>query len=168
MNRKDLIDKARLPLRSALGAGLAVSIGTALNLAHPVYALVSAIVVTDITAQQTRKLGVQRIVGTLFGTVVGAVLSQVTHPNSLAVAIGVVTAMLLCSLFGIPAGAKVAGYLAGMVILTFGDHPWAYAIDRLVETLLGIAAAIVVALVPPLHDPVPDSAAPANTEHHES
>ena len=167
MTRIELIAKSRLPLRSALGAGLAVSIGTALNLAHPIYALVSAIVVTDVTAQQTRALGVQRIVGTLFGTVVGAVLSQVTHPNSLAVAIGVVTAMLLCTLFGIPAGAKVAGYLSGMVILTFGDHPWAYAVDRLVETLLGIASALTVALVPPLHDPVP-GAAPTDAGRHDA
>lgn len=161
MTRNDLIANIRIPLRSALGAGLAVAVGTWLNLAHPIYALVSAVVVTDIAAQQTRKLALQRVVGTLFGTAVGGVLSQVTHPNSLAVAIGVVTAMLLCTLFGIPAGARVAGYLSGMVILNFSDHPWAYAGDRLVETLLGIGAAVVVASIPPLHDPVPDNPAPA-------
>ena len=128
----------------------------------------SAVVVTDITAQQTRKLAVQRIVGTLFGTAVGGILSQLTHPNSLAVAFAVLAAMLLCTLFGIPAGAKVAGFLSGMIILSFGDHPWLYALDRLMETLLGIAAAIAVALVPPLQDPVPGAAAPTDSGQHDA
>jgi len=48
------------------------------------------------------------------------------------------------------AAAKVAGYVCGIVLLDHGDSPWSYALFRMIETALGIVAAMGVSVVPKL------------------
>ena len=58
--------------------------------------------------------------------------------------------MLLTYVARVPAAAKLAGYVCGIVILAHGAHPWSYALYRVVETFLGIAMAVLVSVVPKL------------------
>ena len=44
--------------------------------------------------------------------------------------------------------ARVAGYVAAIVMFAFREDPWRYAFDRAWETLVGIGSALVVGLVP--------------------
>ena len=46
--------------------------------------------------------------------------------------------------------ARVSGYVFGIVLFTYGEHPWSYALYRTLETVLGIAVAILVTLAPKL------------------
>lgn len=45
---------------------------------------------------------------------------------------------------------KAAGYVCGIVLLNHGDQPWSYARYRMIETVLGIGAAMLVTLIPKL------------------
>ena len=137
-------------IRSALAAGLALAIAQALQLQHPIYALIAAVIVTDLSPSQTRQLGLRRLVGTLFGAAVGAVLSQLASPTPWAIGFGIFAAMLLSRIFHLQAAAKIAGYVCGIVMLDHGDHPWSYALYRLIETVLGIGTALLVSLIPKL------------------
>ena len=58
--------------------------------------------------------------------------------------------MLLSWGLRLDAAAKVAGYVCGIVILSHDAAPWGYAVYRVIETLLGIAMAVLVSLVPKL------------------
>lgn len=143
----------QLSLRAAAAAGLALAIAQSLRLEFPLYAMISAVVVTDLDPAQTRKLGLPRLIGTILGATLGAVICLLLRPGAWEVGFGVFLAMLLSHLLGLREAAKVAGYVCGIVIFDYGTHPWTYALYRSVETMIGISLAILVSLVPKLlHD----------------
>jgi uncharacterized membrane protein YgaE (UPF0421/DUF939 family) len=143
----------RLPVRAATAAAVAVAVASAFSFGSPLYAMVSAVIVTDLDAAQTRKLALPRMVGTVIGAAVGCVATLLVRPGALAVAACVLLPMLLCQLMRQPAAAKVAGYVSGIIILSFANDPWTHALDRLLETIVGILAATAVSMVPPLYRP---------------
>jgi uncharacterized membrane protein YgaE (UPF0421/DUF939 family) len=149
--RIDYLEALRLPLRAATAAGLAVATAAAFSLGSPLYALVSAVIVSDLEAAQTRKLALPRMVGTTIGAGTGCLTTLVAAPGALAVAFGVLVPMFICQLFRQPAAAKVAGYVSGIIILSFSTDAWTHARDRLLETVVGILAAAAVSAVPPLY-----------------
>jgi uncharacterized membrane protein YgaE (UPF0421/DUF939 family) len=153
MSLNDLLEARRLPLRAGVAAGLAYWAAVSLTLGNPIYALVSAVVVTDVSSAQTRKLVLQRILGTFIGAGFGCLAAVLLPTNPLTVIGGVGVPMFACGLLRIPAAAKVAGYVSGIILVVFATNPLAHALDRIIETLLGIAAATAVSLVPLLVPP---------------
>ena len=140
----------QLSLRSAVAAGAALTIAGLCGLEFPIYAMIAAVIVTDLSPAQSRILGLQRLIGTVIGGVLGAAMSALLPHAAWSIAAGIFVAMLVCYPARIPAGAKLAGYTCGIVMLSFSADPWSYAVYRFVETVLGIVIAILVSLVPKL------------------
>ncbi|HSC23611.1 MAG TPA: FUSC family protein, partial [Casimicrobiaceae bacterium] len=90
-----------------------------------------------------------RLAGTVVGAVTGAALSLLP-PGPLAVGVAIFAAMMLSNALRFESAAKLAGYVCGIVILDHHGEPWRYAVLRFVETVIGIAAAVGVSLVPKL------------------
>jgi len=155
----------QVSVRAATAAGLAVAMAQVLRLEFPIYAMIGAVIVTDLSAARTRQLGGTRMVGTILGAVFGAVFSPLGAIHDLGVIVmvaGIFAAMFTSHLLRMKDSAKVAGYVCGVVLLTHSDHPWSYALYRGLETGLGIAAAFSVGMVPKLlrmEMDQPDSAA---------
>ena len=140
----------QLSLRAAVAAGLALAIAQLLHLEFPLYAMISAVVVTDLDPAQTRKLSLPRLAGTVLGATVGALICVLLRPGAWEVGLGVLLAMLLSHLLRLPGGVRVAGYVCGIVIFDYGSDPWSYALYRTIETTIGIGLAVVISLVPKL------------------
>lgn len=125
-----------------------------LGLEFPLYALIAAIIVTDLSALRTRQLGLQRLIGTVIGAALGATVStganHLAHVGPLIIAVGVFAAILISYMLGLKEAAKLAGYVCGIVLLDHNAHPWSYAWYRFVETVIGIAAAVTVSVIPKL------------------
>jgi uncharacterized membrane protein YgaE (UPF0421/DUF939 family) len=145
-----VIAALRPSIRAGLAAGLAVGIARLLRLPFPLYALVAVVIVTDLSALRTRELALRRLVGTVLGATLGAAIYPWLPPAAWSIGLGVLAAMFLSYLLRLHEAAKVAGYVCGIVMLEHGDHPWSYAVYRLLETVLGIGLAVLVSLVPPL------------------
>jgi len=150
MKFSTLIPGLQLSIRAALSAGLAVAIAQLLQLQYPLYALIGAVIVTDLSPAQTQKLGWQRLAGTVVGATVGAALSQLLPHGPVAIGFSIMVAMFLSYLVRLEAAAKVTGYVCGIVMLDFHGEPWSYALFRLIETVVGIGVALLVSFIPRL------------------
>jgi uncharacterized membrane protein YgaE (UPF0421/DUF939 family) len=150
MSPQSLVKAAQLAVRATAAAGLSLALAQLLTLEFPIYAFIAAVIVTDLSPDQTRRLGWRRLVATIVGATCGAALSGALPPGPWAIALGVLIAMLACSLVRMQEGAKVAGYICGIVMLSYGTEPWSYAFYRLIETMLGIGVAWAISLVPKL------------------
>jgi uncharacterized membrane protein YgaE (UPF0421/DUF939 family) len=150
MAGSNLIPAFQLSLRAALAAGLAIIVAQLLRLQHPLYAMISAVIVTDLVVSQTPKLALPRLAGTLLGSSLGAVIVTLLPHGIWTIAFGIFAAMFVSHLLYLQAAARVAGYVCGIVLLDHGDSPWSYALFRMIETALGIGAAMFVSFVPKL------------------
>ena len=145
-----LLSGCLLSLRAALGATVAYALARSLELPHPVYALVAAIVVTDFYSTETRNLGLQRLAATFIGAACAVLLWTIVEPREWVIGLGILMAMAVCHVCNFGGGAKVAGFVSAVVLLSYGEHPWTHAWYRLTETIVGIGVAWLISLVPRL------------------
>jgi uncharacterized membrane protein YgaE (UPF0421/DUF939 family) len=150
VTRSPFKDTLQLSARAASAAGLSVTIARLVAMPYPIYALLASVIVTDLSAEQTRKLGLPRLAGTLVGATLGAALSPWLGGSAWGIGLGIFAAMTATHLLRLPQSARVSGYVCGIVLLIHSDHPWFYAGHRLAETILGIGVAVLVSLVPHL------------------
>jgi uncharacterized membrane protein YgaE (UPF0421/DUF939 family) len=150
MHIHQIVVGSQLALRAALAGTISLYLAKFLDLQHPIYALVAAIIVTDFSPAETTRLGRQRLAATGIGAICGVALSSAFGQVEWTVGFGILVAMILCHACNVSAGAKVAGYLCALIILGEGEDPWRHALYRFVETVVGIAVAWILSLVPRL------------------
>lgn len=140
----------QLSLRAALAGGIAVVIAGLLQLQFPIYAMISAVLVTDLVPAVSRKLALPRLAGTALGTALGVAISATLPAGMWTLVFGVFAGMFLTHLLRLQDAAKLAGYVCGIVLLDHGAQPLYYALYRMAETTLGIGAALLMSVVPML------------------
>jgi uncharacterized membrane protein YgaE (UPF0421/DUF939 family) len=140
----------QLAARAACSAAFALALARLLELQYPIYALIGAVVVIDLSPARTRELTLQRIAGTVLGAAVGVALSVSLPVNPSIIGIGIFASMCLCHPLRLHGAERVTGYVCGIVMLDHAGAPLLYAGHRLVETLLGVGVAILVSFVPKL------------------
>lgn len=145
-----LTNALQVVLRAALAAALSVLLARLCRFEHPVYALITAVVVTDLSPSRRGKLGLQRLIATVVGAVCGAEVSAELHSTAWAIGTGIFVSTGICHLLCISDGAKIAGFTCAIVMLTQGTDPWSCAFFRSLEILLGIGVAWLLSCVPRL------------------
>jgi uncharacterized membrane protein YgaE (UPF0421/DUF939 family) len=146
----ETIKGLQLAVRASAGASLSFAIAQFFGLNYPIYAFLAAVIATDLTSQQSRQLGVRRIVATIVGAVCGATLSLVVTPGAWTLGLSILIAMIICHVLGARDGSRVAGYICGLIVLEHSAEPWVYAFYRFIETLLGVLVAWAISYVPKL------------------
>ncbi len=136
--------------RAAIAAAVAVGIVQWMGTSHPIYAMIAAVIVTDLRPEQSRRFALNRLAGTVIGAGIGALAAPWLGPSALAVLVAICTMMLLCHGLKLDGAAKVSAYICGIVVLEHSGNAWHYAGERMVETLVGIVVALALSLVPKL------------------
>jgi uncharacterized membrane protein YgaE (UPF0421/DUF939 family) len=134
----------KMALKIAIASAISLIIAQGLQWEYPFYAVIAAIIVMSSTHGSTLKLGIQRLIGTTIGAIAGAIFAITLGSNSLSLALCVFVTIFFASYWKFNEAAKLAGYIAAIVILSHSQSPWIYAWHRYLETFLGISVALLV------------------------
>jgi len=144
------IHDVQLAIRASSAAAIAYWAATCFRSEYAIYALIAAVVVTNLSREETRKMAGPRLVGTVVGAVGGAVATYVLPVGPLALGIAILVAMLTMFILRMQAAAKISGYTSAIVMFTHAGDPWLYAAERAFDNVLGIGAAVLVSYLPKL------------------
>lgn len=150
MTLKQRIPDLQLAVRASGAAAIAMMIAELLKFPTPLFAFLAAVIVTDLSPRTSQRLGVRRIVSTVVGALTGVILAPLLDGGAIAVGTGILVAMLICQFIGASDGARVAGYTCGIIVMNNASNAWPYAIDRFLETILGVLVALAVSYIPKL------------------
>jgi len=139
--------------KSAIAIGAAwVLAGWLVQGPPPIFAAIAALLVVQPSINQSFTRAVERSVGVIVGVVIAALLGLVfgSHPWVALLSAGV--ALLVAWSARISPGATNQIAISALLVLALGTATPNYAVDRILETLIGAAIGVVVnsALVPPV------------------
>lgn len=131
-------------VKLGLATALAYLACTALGSKYPFYAVISVIVVLQPTLGTTWQSSLRRLGGTLVGIPLGGLLAMLHVPPALALGGGVATTVWVCTRLGLRDGVPVSAFALASIVVNHPTEPWRFAWHRLVDTVVGIAIAVVV------------------------
>ena len=118
----------------------------------PVFAAIAALLVVQPSVNQSLAKALERSIGVIAGVLIAVGLSLLLGPQSWVVLLAIVVAMLIAWSFRATPGTGNQVAISAMLVLALGADSPEYALDRIVETLIGVAIGMIVnvALVPPV------------------
>lgn len=140
-------------LKTAAAAVIAWTVGLLLLPGQlPVFAAVAAIIVVQPSVNQTFAKGLERTFGVIAGVVVASVTQLVLGDSGWVVLIAIVVSLLVGWALRLSQATTVQIPISAMLVLAIGAQTPGYAIERILETILGALIAIVinVVVVPPV------------------
>lgn len=143
-------------IKTAIAVLLCVLISFALKLEYPFYAAIATVIAMESSINSSYAAGKNRTMGTLVGAAFGGLFAFIEPHNAYLSALGIVCVIAVCNLLKWNKSVSIACivFLAIMLNLRTGEPAFAYALHRVLDTLLGIGVAVVVNyfLIPPKHD----------------
>lgn len=118
----------------------------------PVFAAIAAMLVVQPSVNQSFAKALERSVGVIVGVVIAVLLSLLLGPQNWVVLLSIAVAMLVAWALRASPGAGNQVAISAMLVLALGSSDPQYAIHRIVETLIGVAFALIVnaLVVPPV------------------
>jgi uncharacterized membrane protein YgaE (UPF0421/DUF939 family) len=133
--------------RTAVATVVSLLLARSLKLPEFYWAPISTLVILLSTIDPLT-LAWQRFAGTALGAVMAAVVASFFHRSWIVYAISIFVCGLLCSLLRLGGAYRFAAITLTIVLLiTHSNPPWSVALHRFVEVSLGIAVALLVAMV---------------------
>jgi uncharacterized membrane protein YccC len=140
--------------RTAVAATASLLVARLLTLPEAYWAPITALVVTQSTLGAAWTVSWERLVGTLLGCGLGALIGREFGPNALVFGAAVFGTGLLCAALRLDKAAyRFAGITLAITTLAVRTSPaWRIGIERFVEVAVGILVALAFTAVWPGHD----------------
>lgn len=119
----------------------------------PVFAAIAALLVVQPSVNQSFAKAIERSIGVIAGVVIASALGLVFGSAGWVILVAIVVAMLVAWALKVTPGTGNQVAISAMLVLALGSSSPEYALDRIIETLIGAAIGIVVnaLIVPPVH-----------------
>ncbi|SIN88754.1 FUSC family protein [Agromyces cerinus] len=118
----------------------------------PVFAAIAALLVVQPSVNQSFGKAIERSIGVILGVLVATAASLVFGADSWIILVTIVIAMLVAWALKMTPGTSNQVAISAMLVLALGSSSPEYAVDRILETLIGAAIGIIVntLIVPPV------------------
>lgn len=118
----------------------------------PVFAAIAALLVVQPSVNQSLAKALERSAGVIAGVVIAVLLSMLLGAQSWVVLAAVVVAMLIAWALRASTGTANQVAISAVLVLALGASSPDYAVDRIIETLIGAAIGFVIniVVVPPV------------------
>ncbi|MFT4307702.1 MAG: FUSC family protein [Microbacterium sp.] len=118
----------------------------------PVFAAIAALLVVQPSLNQSFAKAIERSIGVIAGVVIAAVLGLAFGGGTWVILVAATLGLLLAWAARMTAGGASQVAISAVLVLALGTTTPGYALDRVLETLLGavVGFAVNVALVPPV------------------
>ena len=149
----------RIPAQIAAAALIAYVLGSAFTSLFPGYlpkigglwSAISAIVVTQMTREDTRSSASLRVLGSAIGAATSAIYLTVLPFHPLGMALAIFATLLICTALQVPSHGRLAA-ITVIVVMVTGSldpslNPLLNAMLRFVESCIGTAVAVAGVLL---------------------
>ncbi|RXZ67601.1 FUSC family protein [Agromyces albus] len=118
----------------------------------PVFAAIAALLVVQPSVNQSFGKAIERSIGVILGVVIATGISLGLGQSSWIILAAIMIAMLVAWALKMTPGTSNQVAISAMLVLALGSASPEYAVDRVIETLIGAAIGIVVnaLIVPPV------------------
>ena len=120
--------------------------------AAPIFAAIAALLVVQPSVTQSLAKGLERSLGVVLGVVLAFTAGQVFGSSSVVILGAIVASLLVAWALKLSPGSSNQIPISAMLVLAIGAQTPEYALDRIIETLIGAAFGLAVnaAIVPPV------------------
>jgi len=132
-------------IKTALSVFICIIIFQIIKRPYPFYACIAAVICMQNSVYNSFITGKNRMIGTIIGAIVGILLATIVGQNAIIIGLGIVVVIFLCNYFKQDGSVSIACivFLAIMTNLK-GDPAYLYAINRVIDTFIGIIVSILV------------------------
>ncbi|HWM15864.1 MAG TPA: FUSC family protein [Microbacterium sp.] len=118
----------------------------------PVFAAIAALLVVQPSVNQSLTKAVERSIGVFAGVVIASILGILLGGGTWVTLLATVVALLIAWVLKMTAGTANQVAISALLVLALGTATPSYAVDRVLETLIGAVMGLLVnlALVPPV------------------
>ncbi|TFB53092.1 FUSC family protein [Cryobacterium tagatosivorans] len=118
----------------------------------PIFAAIAALLVVQPSINQSLGKAVERSLGVIGGVIIAYVIGLLFGRSSWIVLLTIVICILLAWALKLPPGSANQVPISAMLVLSIGSTSPAYALDRIIETVIGAGIALIVnvLIVPPV------------------
>ena len=110
----------------------------------PVFAAIAALLVVQPSVNQSLGKAIERSIGVILGVVIATGISLAFGQSTWIILVAVVVAMLVAWALKMTPGTSNQVAISAMLVLALGASSPEYALDRVLETLIGAAIGIIV------------------------
>lgn len=118
---------------------------------NSLFAAIAAVICVQDTVENSLNIGINRLVGTLLGGILGVIFLYITNGLHLqnvlplVVSIGVSLIIYICNLIKKPSACSISSItLMSILVSQSYNDPLVYSIQRTVETAFGVIVAILI------------------------
>lgn len=118
----------------------------------PIFAAIAALLVVQPSINQSIGKAVERSLGVVGGVIIAYVVGLLFGRSSWIVLLTIVICILLAWVLKLPPGSSNQLPISAMLVLSIGSDSPGYALDRIIETVIGAGIALIVnvVIVPPV------------------